>query len=311
MQHPATGVTWDALDVATSLTAHPAKNDSFRHVFPKLHQILGRLETLDPNEEIPADRGASAQEEWISAGSAVALLGIGYQLGRRTICQRAYAGLIRARAERFVRNGQPADNVEIPREFWWAKGEHALTQNWTTGDFDTWIDSRIHLEAFGVTFLRSDIERLKPAKTVHQERQKTMATAQKIFIGHGHSLVWRVLKEFLEDRLHLSTDEFNRVSIAGIPTANRLEEMLDNAAFAFLILTAEDEQADGKLHARLNVVHEAVSSKENLALRGLLFSAKKRAKNFRTYTALARSHFRREKSAPPLRTSAACLNEKV
>ena len=33
--------------------------------------------------------------------------------------------------------------------------------------------------------------------------------------------------------------------------------MLDDAAFAFLILTAEDKQADGTLHARLNVVHEA------------------------------------------------------
>jgi predicted nucleotide-binding protein len=33
--------------------------------------------------------------------------------------------------------------------------------------------------------------------------------------------------------------------------------MLDDAAFAFLILTAEDEAPDGKLHARENVVHEA------------------------------------------------------
>jgi hypothetical protein len=52
MQHPSTGVIWDALDVATSLTGHPGKTHSFRHVFPKLHQILGRLETLDPDEEI-------------------------------------------------------------------------------------------------------------------------------------------------------------------------------------------------------------------------------------------------------------------
>ena len=32
--------------------------------------------------------------------------------------------------------------------------------------------------------------------------------------------------------------------------------MLNDAAFAFLIMTAEDEQSDGKLHARMNVVHE-------------------------------------------------------
>jgi predicted nucleotide-binding protein len=33
--------------------------------------------------------------------------------------------------------------------------------------------------------------------------------------------------------------------------------MLEDAAFAFLILTAEDEATDEKLHARENVVHEA------------------------------------------------------
>jgi hypothetical protein len=66
------------------------------------------------------------QEDWIAAHSAVALLG-GYQHPRRTICRRAHAGLIKARAERFFRDDQESDNVEIPREFWWAKGEDALT----------------------------------------------------------------------------------------------------------------------------------------------------------------------------------------
>jgi hypothetical protein len=32
--------------------------------------------------------------------------------------------------------------------------------------------------------------------------------------------------------------------------------MLDRAAFAFIILTGEDEQADGKVTPRLNVAHE-------------------------------------------------------
>ena len=33
--------------------------------------------------------------------------------------------------------------------------------------------------------------------------------------------------------------------------------MLDDAVFAFLVMTAEDELADGKKVARANVVHEA------------------------------------------------------
>jgi predicted nucleotide-binding protein len=80
---------------------------------------------------------------------------------------------------------------------------------------------------------------------------------KNIVIGHGHSHQWMLLKDFLIDRLNLPFDEFNRISTAGVATANRLEQMLDNAAFAFLVLTAEDEQADGKFQSRPNVIHEA------------------------------------------------------
>ena len=44
---------------------------------------------------------------------------------------------------------------------------------------------------------------------------------------------------------------------AGGTTVARLEKMLDAAAFAFIVMTAEDEKSDGKNHARENVVHEA------------------------------------------------------
>jgi predicted nucleotide-binding protein len=89
------------------------------------------------------------------------------------------------------------------------------------------------------------------------KKQKTGVTAMTIFIGHGKSPTWRELKDFLEKRLHLSVGEFNSVSVAGVPTVIRLEEMLSAAAFAFLVMTAEDERPDGKLNPRLNVVHEA------------------------------------------------------
>ena len=78
----------------------------------------------------------------------------------------------------------------------------------------------------------------------------------RIFIGHGGSLVWMQLKEFLQDTLGLQVDEFNRESPAGRTTIARLEEMLDAASFAFLIMTAEDEHADNTVHARENVIHE-------------------------------------------------------
>ena len=96
-----------------------------------------------------------------------------------------------------------------------------------------------------------------PNSTQQSINQDTMNNEnKKIFIGHGHSLVWRVLKDFIVDTLGLEYEEFNRVSAVGEFIGNRLEEMLDESCMAFLIMTGEDEQADGSLHARENVIHE-------------------------------------------------------
>jgi len=96
----------------------------------------------------------------------------------------------------------------------------------------------------------------------HLSNQEGISTKEQrvgtnVFIGHGSSHVWKDLKDFIHDRLNLPWDEFNRVPVAGVTNTARLSEMLDQAAIAFLIMTAEDEQADGKLHARMNVVHES------------------------------------------------------
>ena len=86
---------------------------------------------------------------------------------------------------------------------------------------------------------------------------ETTRRSTKIFIGHGGSTIWLDLKDFIRDRLKLPFNEFNSTPVAGVSTQARLSELLDDSSFAFLIMTAEDEQADGKLYARMNVVHEA------------------------------------------------------
>jgi predicted nucleotide-binding protein len=90
------------------------------------------------------------------------------------------------------------------------------------------------------------------AKTRTDERIGT-----NVFIGHGRAPDWKDLRDFIRDRMHLPWDEFNRVPVAGVTNIARLSQMLDSAAIAFLVMTAEDEQAAGKLHARMNVIHEA------------------------------------------------------
>ncbi len=78
----------------------------------------------------------------------------------------------------------------------------------------------------------------------------------KIFIGHGRSLVWRELKDFLKDDLHLEPDEFNQEPTEGRLIGERLRQMLDEACFAFIIFTAEDSRGTTPTVPRLNVVHE-------------------------------------------------------
>lgn len=94
-----------------------------------------------------------------------------------------------------------------------------------------------------------------------EKRQKlkgrTVArTVGPIFIGHGRAKDWLELRNFLHARLHLEVIDFNSESAAGLPTQERLNEMLDRSVFAFLVMTAEDQHADGSRHARENVIHE-------------------------------------------------------
>ncbi len=91
--------------------------------------------------------------------------------------------------------------------------------------------------------------------------------AGKVFIGHGRSREWLALAAFLKERLSLQIDEYNRIATAGIATTERLQTMLDEASFAFLVLTGEDEQMDGQIAARQNVIHEVGLFQGRLGLR--------------------------------------------
>lgn len=100
------------------------------------------------------------------------------------------------------------------------------------------------------------LEALILAVTEAAETALGSQSGKRVFIGHGRSPLWRELKDFLVDRLHLPVEEFNREAVAGTTTSQRLHEMLANASFAFLVMTAENEHADATIHARENVVHE-------------------------------------------------------
>jgi len=113
----------------------------------------------------------------------------------------------------------------------------------------------------------------------------------KVFIGHGRSPLWRELKDFINERLGLSWDEFNREAVAGLTTFERISTMLLDANFAFLIMTAEDEYADSTLHARENVVHEVGLFQGKLGPRKAIILLEEGCKEFSNIVGLSQLRF--------------------
>src|ERR1700738_2771590 len=118
-------------------------------------QFRQRLDGMLRDVEIGYVKGAGfarsaameAKEEWISAAEALRLLkpvlGSEWQ-AQRTVWKRAHDGVIRARAERCTADGEGRIDMSVRKGFWWAEGETALSQNWTVGDFETWIEHKTH-----------------------------------------------------------------------------------------------------------------------------------------------------------------------
>jgi len=78
----------------------------------------------------------------------------------------------------------------------------------------------------------------------------------RIFIGHGGSAQWRDLKDHLQELHKHEVIAYETGERAGHTIRDVIEDMLDHASFAVLVMTGEDEQPDGTFRARQNVVHE-------------------------------------------------------
>lgn len=79
----------------------------------------------------------------------------------------------------------------------------------------------------------------------------------RVFIGHGGNLLWTRVRDFLEKDLHLGTVSYESEARAGVSIVPILQQMLHQATFAVLVLTAEDLTVEGSRRARQNVIHEA------------------------------------------------------
>ncbi|HTK12356.1 MAG TPA: hypothetical protein VL402_01005 [Xanthobacteraceae bacterium] len=177
--------------------------------------------------------GLRKQDEWIGAAEAVATLKpiLKEYSARIRICERAYGGLIHARAEQFHYGQRVSHNHDVPKDFWWAKGHEALEQDWAAGDFSTWIErGSIQLKAFGVTFARADIQKLLPSPSSVKTETVAYSEEDNEIIRKLDALVPSAALSYKQAILDLRDD--SRVSFRGAALELReaLREILDHLA---------------------------------------------------------------------------------
>jgi len=126
---------------------------------------------------------------------------------------------------------------------------------------------RLHVFADGDTMIQVSAPTRSHVEAVFEVFEKHLAEATvpepevevvkpKVFVGHGRSFQWRDLKDHLQDQHGYEVVAYEVGARAGHTIRDILEDMLGRSSFAILILSAEDQDADGKFHARPNVIHE-------------------------------------------------------
>lgn len=132
-------------------------------------------------------------------------------------------------------------------------GDFDLTvtcERWST-EVSVRAPTRVDIEAVFEVFERNtELSKLADAPA-------PQSTAPIVFIGHGRSRAWRDLKDHLHEKHGVAIEAYETGARAGHTIRDVLEEMVDRSSFAVLVMTGEDEQADGALRARQNVIHEA------------------------------------------------------
>lgn len=112
----------------------------------------------------------------------------------------------------------------------------------------------------------------------------------RIFIGHGGSQDWIKLRDFIESVGYL-TLSFETLGSPGLTIPETLAGALDSASMAVLVLTAEDETADGELRARQNVVHEVGLFQGRLGFSRAIVVAEQATADFSNLSGILRADY--------------------
>jgi hypothetical protein len=111
------------------------------------------------------------------------------------ICSRAAEALLKTRARVFITEKGRSEDALIPNQFWWAKGQSALEQNWNTGDFVTWINRTYEWKAFGVEFDFAGLKQMLPPEQAAEfaRRASVVGDSEWISAREARQFTWEKL----------------------------------------------------------------------------------------------------------------------
>jgi len=148
-------------------------------------------------------------------------------------------------------------DVPLKSQYWSCK----LRFIFDSGSTRVSVSSELRSEVLAVmNIFNESIDEATSTKDERSSSERKTHRAEKaftIFIGHGHSPDWQQLRDHLREKHEYDIVTFEAGARAGHHIRDILEELLDQSSLAFLVLTGEDETADGRLRARQNVIHEA------------------------------------------------------
>lgn len=92
----------------------------------------------------------------------------------------------------------------------------------------------------------------------------------RVFIAHGNNPAWGIVARILTETHGIPVEAFERQERAGQFTGEAVRAMIGGCDVAVVIMTAEDEMADGTKRARENVVHELGVSQGMLGIQNTI-----------------------------------------
>lgn len=112
-----------------------------------------------------------------------------------------------------------------------------------------------------------------------------------IFLSHGHNELKLKLKDFLLSRLKQTPIVLAEQPSRGLTIVEKLERVSQECWFAIILMTKDDDQKDGGVRARQNVVHEIGFFQGRYGRRNVVLLAERGVEVFSNISGIVRIEF--------------------